>query len=220
MSGISRRVKRLRDLVPGRGHLARLGRRAVRIGIAMVAVSLVLAVGAFAATTLYRQYGAPRTGASTLAWADRAVVYAGTDCRECHEEQAGTTKAAAHADLICETCHLPTVAHPGPVPGVVQALETETSAVCITCHSEASGRPVRFPQVAPDGHYPDAACLQCHDPHTATADSPPDVTHPLAKLPACTTCHAPEGLKRFPAGHQLAPDVVCLGCHRTTGRVP
>lgn len=218
MSGISRRVRRQRDLVP-RARLVRLGWRAARIGIAMVVVSLVLAVGAFAVTTLYGQYGGPRTDASALAWAERAAVYSISDCRECHGEQAATTAAASHADLICETCHVPTVPHPGPVTGVVQALDTETSAVCTTCHAEAAGRSIRFPQVDPGGHYPGAVCLQCHDPHTATADYPPDVTHPLAKLPACTTCHAPDGLKRFPAGHQLAPDVVCLGCHQTTGRV-
>jgi hypothetical protein len=219
MRAIPSGVKRLRDRATG-SPFARLAWRAARIAIAMVAVSVVLAVGAFAATTLYGQYGAPRTDASTLAWADRDVVYTVGNCRECHAEQAAAKEAAPHADVICETCHIPSVPHPGPVPGVVQALDTETSAVCTACHAEASGRSVRFPQVDPGGHYAGAVCLQCHDPHTAAADSPPDVTHPLANLPACTTCHAPEGLKRFPAGHQLAPDVVCLGCHRTTGRVP
>jgi hypothetical protein len=218
MSGISRRVTSLRDLV-SRGRFAGLVWRAARIGAAMVAVSLVLAVGAFAATTLYGQFGAPRTDASALAWAQRAPVYSISDCRECHAEQVATTQAAAHSDVTCETCHVPTVPHPGPVAGAVQALDTETSAVCSACHGVASGRSVTFPQVDPGGHYPGAVCLQCHDPHTAVADSPPDVTHPLAKLPACTICHAPEGLKRFPAGHQVAPDAVCLGCHRTTGRV-
>jgi hypothetical protein len=218
MGGISRRVKGLRDLVP-RGRVVRLGWRAATIGIAMLAVSLVLAVGAFATTTLYGQYGGPRADVNALAWADRAAIYSITTCRECHEAQAAVVTAASHADLICQTCHVPTLPHPGPVSGVVQALDTQTSALCATCHREAAGRPIRFPQVDPGAHYPGALCLQCHDPHTAAADSPPDVTHPLEKLPACTTCHAPEGLKRFPAGHQVAPDNVCLGCHRTTGRV-
>ena len=200
--------------------LARRAWRLARIGIAMVAASLFLAVGAFATTTLYAQYGGPRTEASTLAWADRAAIYATGECRECHEQQATTVEAGSHTNVICETCHLPTVPHPGPVSGVVQALDTETSAVCSTCHADAYGRSIRFPQVDPAGHYRGAVCLQCHDPHSALADTPPDVTHPLAKLPDCTTCHSPEGLKRFPTGHQLAPDVVCLGCHQTTGRVP
>jgi hypothetical protein len=186
----------------------------------MVIASVLLAVGAFATTTLYGQYGGPRTEASTLAWAARPAVYARADCRECHDAQVTTVASGAHAEVICETCHVPTVPHPGPVPGVVQALDTESSSVCSTCHAEASGRSIRFPQVDPSDHYRGAVCLQCHDPHSALADTPPDVTHPLAKLPDCTTCHSPQGLKRFPTGHQLAPDVVCLGCHRTTGRVP
>jgi hypothetical protein len=212
-------VKRLRDL-NARRHVVRLGWSAAKIGIAMIVTSLVLAVGAFAATTLYTQYGAPRADTNALAWAGRAVTYSISDCRECHREQAAAEAAAAHADLICETCHVPSATHPGSVPGVVQALGAETSAVCVTCHAEASGRPIRFPQVDPGGHYPGAVCLQCHDPHTAVAVSPPVVTHPLQKLPVCTTCHAPGGLKRFPAGHQPAPDSVCLGCHQTKQRLP
>jgi hypothetical protein len=219
MRAIVSLAKRLRGLAANSRFL-RLGWKATRIGVAMVVVSLLLAVGALATTTLYGQYGPPRTGASALAWADRQAIYAISDCRECHEPQAVTVTAADHADLICETCHLPTVPHPGPIPGVVQALDTESSDVCTTCHAKVAGRSIRFPQVDPGGHYTGAVCLQCHDPHTGVADTPPDVTHPLAKLPACTTCHAPEGLKRFPSGHQLAPDAVCLGCHRTTGRVP
>jgi len=219
MSGIVSLARTVRDVA---GHSRRIRRvwTATRIGIAMVALSLVLAAGALAATTLYSQYGPPRSDASALTWADRQEVYGVSDCRECHEAQAATVTAADHADLICETCPLPTVSHPGDIPGVVQALDTESSAVCATCHAKAAGRSIRFPQVDPGGHYTDAVCLQCHDPHTGVADTPPDVTHPLAKLPACTTCHAPEGLKRFPTGHQLAADAVCLGCHRTTGRVP
>jgi hypothetical protein len=219
MTGILSLAGRLRDLAR-HSRLIRRAWMATRIGIAMVALSLVLAVGALAATTLYAQYGPPRTDASALAWADRPEIYAINDCRECHEAQVATVSEADHADLICETCHLPTVSHPGPVPGVVQALDTESSAVCATCHAKAAGRSIRFPQVDPAAHYTGPVCLQCHDPHTGVADTPPDVTHPLAKLPDCTTCHAPEGLKRFPAGHQLAADSVCLGCHRTTGRVP
>jgi hypothetical protein len=202
------------------GRVVRYGWKATRIGIAMTVVSLLLAVGAFATTTLYGQYGPPRNTDSTLAWADRAAIYKASDCRDCHGKQATAVAADSHAELICETCHVPTVDHPGPFPGVIQALETESSAVCTTCHSETAGRPARFPQVEAAAHYQGATCLQCHDPHSATAVTPPEVTHPLQNLPDCTACHAPDGLKRFPAGHQLAPDVLCLGCHRTTGRVP
>jgi hypothetical protein len=177
-------------------------------------VSLVLAVGAFAASTLYRQYGAPRMPASAIAWIDRTATYDRTDCRQCHQTEASAKASAQHADLICETCHVPSVAHPGTVANVVQALPAPTSAMCATCHTRAAGRPVAFPQVVLSQHYPGADCLRCHDPHTSAAASPPEVPHPLANLPACITCHAPGGLKRFPAGHQPAADGICLSCHK------
>jgi hypothetical protein len=203
-----------------RGHLLSATRRAAKIGVAMLVVSLVLAAGAFATSTLYGQYGAPRTGASALAWAGRTVVYSITDCRECHSGQAAAEATAGHADLICETCHVPSVAHPGNVAGTVQPQTSQTSALCAACHAEAAGRPIRFPQVDPVRHFPGAVCLQCHDPHTTAAATPPDVVHPLQNLPPCTTCHAPGGLKRFPAGHQPAADNVCLGCHQTRRLAP
>jgi hypothetical protein len=185
----------------------------------MVLVSLALAAAAFATSTLYGQYGSPRTKASTVAWVERPATYAVSNCRQCHGTEAGAKDAAAHAGLLCETCHVPSVAHPGPLAGVVQALPAPTSAQCATCHAEATGRPASFPQVALDVHYPGAECLRCHDPHTTAAASPPEVPHPLADLPPCVTCHAPGGLKRYPAGHQPAGDSVCLTCHRP-GVVP
>jgi hypothetical protein len=198
----------------GRRQLIRLTGMVTRTGVAMLFVSLVLAAGAFLVSTLYGQYGAPRTHASTVAWIERPATYARTSCRACHGSEAATESAGAHASLICETCHVPTVAHPGSVAGVVQPLPAAASAECATCHGGAAGRPVSFPQVALARHYPGAECLRCHDPHTAAAVPPPVVPHPLTNLPPCVTCHAPGGLKRFPAGHLPAVDGVCLTCHR------
>jgi len=196
-----------------RGRLFRLSRTVTKAAVVMVFVSLALAAGAFAASTLYGQYGAPRMHASAVAWIERAATYDRTDCRQCHSAEAAAEASAAHAGLICETCHVPSVAHPGTVTGVVQALPAPTSAICATCHAELAARPAAFPQVTLGEHYPGADCLRCHDPHTSAAATPPEVPHPLANLPACVTCHAPGGLKRFPAGHQPAADSVCLSCH-------
>jgi hypothetical protein len=197
-----------------RRHLRRVSMSVTRAAVLTGFVSVVLAAGAFAASTLYAQYGAPRMHASADAWIDRAATYDRTDCRQCHGTESAAEASAAHAELICETCHVPSVAHPGTVPSVVRALPAPTSAICATCHTQAAGRPAAFPQVALSEHYPGADCLRCHDPHTSAAASPPEVPHPLANLPACVTCHAPGGLKRFPAGHQPAADGVCRSCHR------
>lgn len=211
------RVARARTILSDsetRRRLRRLSLSATRAVVLTAFVSVVLAAGAFAASTLYAQYGAPRTHASAAAWIDRAATYDRTNCRQCHGTEAAAEASAAHADLICETCHVPSVAHPGTVPSVMRALPPPTSAICASCHARAAGRPAAFPQVPISQHYPRADCLRCHDPHTSAAAVPPEVPHPLANLPACVTCHAPGGLKRFPAGHQPAADDVCRSCHR------
>ncbi len=185
---------------------------------AMVGATLALAGMGFAAWVLYGGFGPSRAEANTLAWSERQPIYAISDCGQCHPQPA--TAATPHAALLCETCHVPTVVHPGSVPGVVQALPASTSATCIACHGKTAGRPAGFPQVDPGRHYETVDCLRCHDPHTTTAQRPPEVTHPLTNLPSCTTCHAPGGLKRFPEGHQPAADSVCLACHLPARREP
>ena len=212
-----RRLADARARVAGPSARNRLGgfsRTGALTLVAVGVVSVALALGAFATSTAYGQFGAPRMRASTISWIERTTTYSPADCRACHPTEASVEAAAAHAVLICETCHVPAIAHPGGVVGVIQALPAPTSAVCSTCHAVAAGRPVAFPQVALGDHYPSADCLRCHDPHTSVAVPPPDVPHPLANLPDCVTCHAPGGLKRFPTGHQPAADSVCRGCHR------
>lgn len=186
----------------------------LKVAVALVVVSTLLGAGTFAATSFYAQFGSPRTSSSTLSWADRSPTYLATGCGSCHTSQATTLVAGAHGALICETCHTPVVDHPGPVAGVVAALPVATSVDCIACHAEAEGRPADWPVVALDSHYVGADCVTCHDPHSSVPVVPPEVTHPLANLPACITCHAPDGLKSFPQGHVAAADAVCLSCHR------
>jgi len=180
----------------------------------MTVVATVLGAGAFAASSFYDQYGTPRTPVSVRSWQLRPETYATSDCRGCHGEAAAATNGLAHARLLCEACHVPSVDHPGPVAGVVQMLPAPNESDCVTCHASLPGRPAGFAQVAVDAHYAGAECLSCHDPHTSTATKPPEVTHPLAHLPTCATCHAPLGLKSYPVNHDPAPDNVCLSCHR------
>ncbi len=211
----SRKVSRaVRDLVGAtRSTLRRLRRPAlITLGVAVLAT--VLGAGAFAASGLYGQYGAPRTSVSIRAWQLRPASYAAADCRGCHSDAAATTTGQPHARLLCEACHLPSVDHPGPVTGVVQMLPVADSTDCTTCHAALPGRPAQFPTVALDAHYAGADCLRCHDPHTSGALKPREVSHPLANLPSCATCHAPLGLKVYPVNHEPAADQVCLACHR------
>lgn len=202
-----------RTVVRTRATIVRLRRPALVVA-GVVALATILGVGAFAANSFYGQYGAPRTPASIRSWQLRPASYLASDCLGCHSAAAAATTGRPHARLLCEACHVPSLAHPGPVTGVVQMLPAATQDDCIACHAALPGRPADFAQVDLASHYAGAECLRCHDPHTSVAVRPPEVTHPLANLPTCATCHAPLGLKSYPANHEPAADEVCLACHK------
>jgi hypothetical protein len=201
--------------------MGRQARRAVRRGrmpallvLLLLSVSALLGGGAYAASTLYGQFGSPRTSQSEIAWAERPETYLASDCRGCHGDAAAQAAGTPHRELLCETCHVPSVDHPGPVSGVTRMLPAATSEQCIACHASTVGRPQGFAQVPIDSHFVGADCIACHEPHSSDAVAPKAVTHPLDRLPECTVCHGPVGLKQFPANHEPAPDATCLACHR------
>ncbi len=197
-----------------RRTVARAVRAAAGVALAVVLGSLAVGGVAFAASTFHQAYGAPHIAVDTQAWALRSPTYARSACLACHAGPATALRSGAHAAVLCQACHPPTVAHPGTVRGVVTHLPIPTGALCVTCHGTTAGRQPGFPQVDPATHYAGAACLDCHDAHTAAAARPPEVTHPLADLPACTVCHAAGGLAPWPATHRPTRDDVCLACHR------
>jgi hypothetical protein len=183
--------------------------------VAGLAVVLLVLGAAFSA--FYREYGfhpeenARSWAALTPSYADSAL------CQRCHQPEYAPWVASRHRTVVCESCHGPLAAHAAetspdaPIGSVVLAKVPE--AICVACHGKATGRPVAFPQVALAQHYPGASCLWCHNPHDAAAVRPPDIPHPLDRLPACVTCHAPAGLKPVPAGHVESSDGVCRTCH-------
>jgi Cytochrome c554 and c-prime len=192
----------------------RRARLPVIVGVAVIAGSLVLGGGAFAASSFYAQFGGPRTTVSEQTWAERPEIYLASDCRGCHSDAAAEAAGTPHSGLVCETCHVPSVDHPGPISGVVAMLPAATADQCVACHASTPGRPASFAQVPIERHFSGADCVSCHAPHSSTAIEPRPVTHPLDRLPECTVCHAPDGLKQFPANHQPMPDTQCLACHR------
>lgn len=200
-------------LIWARAMIARLRRPALLVA-GVVVLATFLGAGAFAATAFYGDYGAPRTPVSVRSWQLRPPSYLASDCADCHSDTAAAARAEPHAQVSCEACHVPSVDHPGPIEGVVEMLPAPAESDCVTCHSIIPGRPQDFTQVAPDRHYFGAECLSCHDPHTSLATTPVEVFHPLANLPSCSTCHAPLGLKTYPANHEPAEDDVCLSCHK------
>lgn len=194
-------------------------RRTALLGIALVAVvlgaSVILGGGAAVALAFYEQYGAVRDAPNARAWAALEPQHVGqATCAACHEPEVTAQDASIHVNVACEGCHGPAAEHAASDEAARTAsLVQPRSDICVTCHGEAIGRPASIATVDPATHYSGGACLRCHDPHSITASRPPVVSHPLVDLPACTTCHAPDGLKRIPTGHELVRDAVCLSCH-------
>ena len=181
----------------------------------MVVASVALGTAAFVAASFYAQYGAVRNTPNAQAWGGLTPRFAGQAiCTSCHAPEAGAQDASIHVDVSCEACHGPAAAHSASDAAArATVLARPTSAICATCHAATAGRPAAFPQVDPATHFAGGQCLRCHDPHSIVAVRPPTVSHPLANLPECTTCHAPDGLKKIPTGHEIVGDAICLSCH-------
>lgn len=207
-------------VVRARVWLVARGRRAVhasqplaRAAVLVAVLSVLVATGAYAAGRLHRDFGSDKAPVDTRTWAARTLSYSGSACESCHAEQVATQAEWPHENVSCETCHGPLDDHPQTNAGIV-SMVIPASGICLTCHATTAGRPADFPVIDPQSHYSSGACLRCHDPHVVTAAAPPDVTHPLDRLPACTTCHAPNGLTKLPSGHEMVSDDVCLSCHK------
>lgn len=194
----------------------RLGRRIIRIAKIGALVAAVL-VGTFVAAAvafgLYDVYG-PHPDNTAASWAAHTPQFAGTTvCLECHAQEYAEEEASNHQTVACESCHGPLAAHATASPPTPVEVSTADEQ-CATCHVAVTGRAASFPQINTTTHYGVGSCLRCHGAHSVVAVAPPLVPHPLTNLPACTTCHKPEGLKSVPAGHVEAPDAVCLSCHK------
>lgn len=217
VGAIVRGLRWLRDVaVAGFRRLLLLGRASLLVAALAAILAVVLGGSAFAASRLSADYGAGQDQLDAVTWAGRPASYAGATCLACHPEEL-QAQSVTHPTVNCEGCHGPLVGHPASVDGTDSRLVFPDSGICVDCHADARGRPSGFPQVDLDEHYPGNECLACHGPHAVVAAPPPDVTHPLVRLPACITCHAPDGLKELPSGHEAVADEVCLSCHGAAG---
>jgi hypothetical protein len=211
-------ARRLRP--SSRTGLAKLLLGSAALGAGLVAAFIVMGA-AFSA--FYVEYGFhPEQNAQS--WAALRPAYAdSTICQRCHQPEYAPWAASHHQTVVCESCHGPLAAHaaetsPNAPAGSVVLAKVQ-QGICVACHEQRIGRPAGFPQVDLARHYPGAACLWCHDPHDATAVRPPDIPHSLDRLPACVTCHAPDGLKPIPVGHVVSSDAICRTCHARPANV-
>jgi hypothetical protein len=140
-------------------HVFRLG---VVFALAVVAF---LAWRAWMIPDDFGVYGHYRASALTEARA-RPVVHAGqAACLDCHDETATVRASGGHARVSCESCHGALASHaegraeepPGRPDG---------RSHCLPCHAAGTGKPPAFPQVIVSDHAGEAACVDCHQPHT------------------------------------------------------
>ena len=213
-------MTRLRAALARRRPTSRAG--AVKGFLAGVSLLMAVVLGVVAMAVVvpwvYGEYGfhpeenARSWAALTPQYADSAV------CQRCHEPEYAAWDGERHASVTCESCHGPLAEHaataPVEAPPEPLGIPVPDEALCAICHEQSPAKPTAFAQVDLEGHYSGAACLGCHDPHSADAVRPPDISHSLARLPACVTCHAPEGLKPVPVGHEETDDLACRSCHK------
>ena len=217
------RLRRLWDSV--RPRTKRGGILSAIVILAGAAVlSGILFVGVAMAWNPYLRYALNQPQDDGLRWASLNLTFASSStCSECHLQQAQRLSTRTHTGIGCQSCHGALLEHTvdelHPDANTVK-IAVPTDEVCVLCHVQADGRPAGLRGIILAGHYV-STCLACHDPHTALANRPPVVNHPLENLPACLTCHGPDGFKqrnlRHPAG--TSDDKPCLDCH-AAGRGP
>lgn len=97
---------------------------------------------------------------------DIEMNYAGKEaCAECHEDKALEMESDLHAQISCETCHGPGLAHYNN-PDSARLLVPDERAFCGLCHSFNPTRNKKnVTQVDLNDHNVNIKCIECHNPH-------------------------------------------------------
>lgn len=127
-------------------------------------------------------------------------------CQQCHQFQHDEWQESQHSSVACETCHGPSSTHleGNAIPSLYASREA-----CGVCHDELASRPAGFPQVSLAEHYPQSACVACHDPKGPSRYIP----HPVQGNSDCLLCHRPQGPVYLPDNHLGYPGESCQTCH-------
>ena len=96
----------------------------------------------------------------------KEIHYAGKElCAECHEDHVENLKTDLHADLSCETCHGPGLAHSVLEDAASISIEGDRQ-FCGLCHSLNPSRKMKVVvQVDIQDHNIEKKCIECHNPH-------------------------------------------------------
>ncbi len=154
------------------------------------------------------------TSFALLVGASLASAWESAECQGCHGEaamvgndlvvNAEVFATTPHAEMGCPSCHMVSNSHPDGEP--VKKLG------CPMCHSKAAE------EYSGGIHAEIAACIDCHDPHSALGAAS---VSGYAMNQMCTNCHAPdttakshaEWLPWLPQTEVHLGTVPCVTCH-------
>jgi predicted CXXCH cytochrome family protein len=150
--------------------------------------------------------------AEDLQKAHHGQPFATANCVQCHDphqsKQAHLMQKFTHAAFDgggCDTCHA------APKDGKVVLTNSDSRALCLTCHSE-QGEKIEKAAVQHPGAQ--GECIACHNPH---AGRTPGFLQP-DPVKACLACHSDQADQFKKAHlHQPAFGQGCATCHEPHG---
>ena len=170
---------------------------------------------------------------ASLQKAHQNQPFATANCVSCHDpHQSAAPKLMARflhppfADKNCDMCHAPAK------DGKVVLTQTDTKALCTTCHDEQAKK-IETAKVPHPGAQA-SECLDCHNPHASPQPGLPktdavniclgchsdiadegkkQVHHQPAFSQGCATCHDGHGGDNANLLRAATPNKLCLECH-------
>jgi predicted CXXCH cytochrome family protein len=145
--------------------------------------------------------------------AHRNQPFATANCLDCHDpHQSAAPKLMAKfqhppfGEKSCDTCHEPAK------DGKVVLTQSDTKALCLTCHDE-QGKKIETAKVPHPGAQA-SDCLDCHNPHASSQPGLPKTD----AVNICLGCHSEvaEQHKKMTL-HQPAFEQGCATCHDAHG---
>ena len=144
--------------------------------------------------------------------AHQGQPFATANCVQCHDphqsSQPKLMQAFTHAPFAsgsCDTCHAPAK------DGKVVLTQSDTKALCVTCHSDQAEKIEKAKVQHPGAQ---GECIACHNPH---AGATPGFLQP-DPVNACLACHSEQAEQMKKAHlHQPAFGQGCATCHEPHG---
>lgn len=149
---------------------------------------------------------------ATLVKAHQGQPFTTANCVQCHDpHQSASPKlmqAFVHPPFesgTCDTCH------EQPKDGKVVLTQSDTKALCVTCHSDQAEKIDKAKVQHPGAQ---GECIACHNPH---AGKTPGFIQP-DPVNACLACHSDQA-EQFKKAHlhQPAFGLGCATCHEPHG---